>query len=75
MVLITGGFWYIRNIIVIGNPLPNAIDLGVIRLPGPPDLSPATSVATFLLNGPIGGSTSYLGFASRSVLVGGPSLA
>ncbi len=51
LVLATGGFWYVRNLVVIGNPLPNAIHLGPFHLPGPPGLSPASSVASFLFSG------------------------
>jgi hypothetical protein len=51
LVSLTGGFWYLRNLVSIGNPLPYALHLGPVRLPGPPDLAPTSSVATFLTNG------------------------
>jgi hypothetical protein len=51
LVLLTGGFWYLRNLAAIGNPLSYALHLGPIRLPGPPDLGPTSSVATYLSNG------------------------
>jgi len=51
LVLLTGGFWYLRNLVALGNPLPYTLRLGPIKLPSPPDLSPASTVASFLLNG------------------------
>jgi hypothetical protein len=51
LVLLTGGFWYLRNLVAIGNPLPFALHLGPLRLPSPPGLSATSTVASFLLNG------------------------
>ena len=47
----TGGFWYVRNAIYAGNPVPNVhLRLGPIRLPSPPnEIGP--TIAQFLLNG------------------------
>jgi hypothetical protein len=50
LVLVTGSFWYLRNLVAIGNPLPVSLHLGPFRLPSPPGLAPASSVAHFLLN-------------------------
>jgi predicted membrane channel-forming protein YqfA (hemolysin III family) len=33
--LLTGGFWYLRNLIIAGNPLPAVESLGPISLPHP----------------------------------------
>jgi hypothetical protein len=49
MVLVTGGYWYERNLVAIGNPLGSALHLGPIQILGP--LQPAsTTVGTFLFN-------------------------
>jgi len=39
--LVGGGFWYLRNLVAIGNPLPQARHLGPISLPGPERLQTA----------------------------------
>jgi len=49
-VLLTGGFWYVRNIVAIGNPLPSPLHVGPIRLSSPPT-PPETTVFSFLFNG------------------------
>jgi hypothetical protein len=33
--LLAGGFWYLRNLVVVGNPLPEIESLGPISLPHP----------------------------------------
>jgi hypothetical protein len=45
-----GGFWYLRNLIAVGNPLPQVRDLGPISLPGPERLQiarPEFSIAHY----------------------------
>ena len=49
LVAITGGFFYGRNVVVLGNPLPSAVHLGPLHLSAPPQPS-STTVATFLFN-------------------------
>ena len=35
LVCLTGSFWYLRNLVRIGNPIPDALRIGPIRLPAP----------------------------------------
>jgi hypothetical protein len=51
LVALTGGFWYLRNLLTIGNLLPYTLHLGPITLAGPPGLSPTSTVASFLFVG------------------------
>jgi hypothetical protein len=47
---LTGSFWYIRNWVRIGNPLPSLAHLGPLSLPSPPITSPNTTVSHYLFN-------------------------
>ena len=52
LVVVTGGFWYPRNLIAIGNPLPSlAIKVGPFRLPSPAVTTASSTIAHFLTNG------------------------
>jgi hypothetical protein len=49
--LLAGGYWYLRNVIVAGNPLPEITRLGPISLPHPERLQearPEFSIAHYL---------------------------
>jgi hypothetical protein len=47
---LAGGYWYLRNFIAVGNPLPPLqLDMGPVRLPSIP-FEGTESVATYLFN-------------------------
>lgn len=47
---LTGSFWYLRNWVRIGNPLPSLTHLGPLSLPSPPITSPNTTLGHYLFN-------------------------
>ena len=51
LVALTGGYWYVRNWVAIGNPLPSLSHLGPISLPSPPITSPNTTFGHYLFKG------------------------
>ena len=52
LVMATGAFWYLRNLIAVGNPLPSLhIHLGPLALPSPFVPTPTSTVAHFLFDG------------------------
>ena len=49
LVVVTGGFWYVRNFFAVGNPLPSlALKLGPLALPSPAVTIPSSTFADFL---------------------------
>jgi hypothetical protein len=49
--VLTGSFWYFRNLFVVGNPLPSlALKLGPISLPSPHIATPTSTVAQFVFD-------------------------
>ena len=51
--LVTGGYWYARNAIVTGNPLPSlSLKIGPFSLPSVEGTTPTSRVAKFLFDGP-----------------------
>jgi hypothetical protein len=50
---LTGSFWYIRNWVRVGNPLPSLSHLGPLSLPSPPITSPNTTFGHYLFNVPV----------------------
>ena len=51
VLILTGGFWYGRNLIAVGNPIPPFhLKLGPLSLPSPQLTTPSSTVAHFLFN-------------------------
>ena len=49
--LVTGAYWYARNIVVVGNPLPSlAVHVGPLSLPSLKSSTPTSSVVHFLFD-------------------------
>jgi hypothetical protein len=54
LVLLTGSFWYLRNLIRAGSPLPSLhLSLGPLSLPSPHVSTPTADVGQYLLNGSV----------------------
>lgn len=54
LVLLSGSFWYGRNLVAAGNPIPSFhLRLGPLRLPSPPTTTPSSTVASSLFDGRI----------------------
>ena len=54
--LVAGGFWYLRNLIAVGNPIPQLKSLGPLSLPHPEQLQsgrPDHMIAHYLFDGAI----------------------
>jgi hypothetical protein len=48
-VALTGSFWYVRNWVAVGNPVPSAhVKAGPFSLPNPEITTPSTTVAHFI---------------------------
>lgn len=48
--LVAGGYWYARNVVAVGNPIPMVSSIGPIELPGPErtfELRPGLSIAHY----------------------------
>jgi hypothetical protein len=53
-VVLTGAFWYLRNLVVAGNPIPPLeVEIGPLALPSPPQRIVTSSVSDFLLRGDV----------------------
>lgn len=49
--LLAGGFWYARNAIAVGNPIPPLhLKLGPLSLPSPGHTTPSSTVVQYLFN-------------------------
>jgi hypothetical protein len=50
--VLTGAVWYLRNLVVVGNPIPPLeVDIGPLVLPSPPQRTVNSSVSDFLFEG------------------------
>jgi hypothetical protein len=73
---LTGSYWYLRNWVRVGNPLPSLSHLGPLKLPSPPITSPNTTFGHYLFNWPvwrsffIPGLRSSLGPAWPAIVLG-----
>jgi hypothetical protein len=62
--VLTGAFWYLRNLVVVGNPIPPLeVDLGPFVLPSPPQKIVTSSVSGFLFEGDVWTRIFVPGFA------------
>jgi hypothetical protein len=74
LVVLTGGFWYVKNWAYEGNPLPSLSHIGPLKLASPPITSPSTTVGHYLFDWTIWrhyfipGMRSSLGPASWAIL-------
>lgn len=48
-IVLTGGYWFVRNLVAVGNPLPST-GFGPLHLPSVTGPVPATTFARFLFN-------------------------
>jgi hypothetical protein len=62
--VLTGAFWYLRNLVVVGNPIPPLeVEIGPLALPSPPQRIVTSSVSDFLLDGDVWRHVFVPGFA------------
>src|SRR5690606_9130591 len=61
---VTGSFWYVRNLIAVGNPLPHLdLELGPLRLYAAPTTTPFSTLADYLADGEAWREFLWPGFA------------
>lgn len=48
LVALVGGYWYVRNVLFVGNPLPSLSSIGPIHLSSPHNAQPSSTVAHYL---------------------------
>jgi hypothetical protein len=62
--VLTGAFWYLRDLVAVGNPIPPlGIAVGPLALPSPPQRIVTSSVSDFLLEGDVWTRVFVPGFA------------